>query len=102
MIDAVLKLNPDATPADIKPLEDGTYVMVRRLMFHWMMVRGGADDLVGYFDRWCYATEELARAALDAFPVQPSADYEPSGWHRHPRTMRRRPDGDPAREYVEG
>jgi hypothetical protein len=26
---------------------------------------------------------------------------EPVGWMRHPQTGRRRPDGDPAREYIQ-
>ena len=25
---------------------------------------------------------------------------EPTGWMRHPTTGRRRPDGDPSKEYV--
>lgn len=100
-IDTLLAINPDIDRGDLKPLGDGTYVLVRRLLFHWMMVRGDLDDLIGYFDRWCYETEALARAALDAFPVQPGADYEPDGWHRHPKTGRRRPDGDATREYKE-
>ena len=27
-------------------------------------------------------------------------DGEPMGWHRHPSTGRRRPEGDPEMEYV--
>jgi hypothetical protein len=88
---------------DIRDLGDGTFVMAHRLMFHWMLVRGYMDAgvLESYFDRWCYATEELVRDALAAFPVNPVADYEPAGWHRHPPTHRRRPGGDPAQEYID-
>lgn len=88
-------------PSDIRPLDDGTYVMARRLMFHWMVIRGYQDDYTGYFDRWCYATEELARTALASFPQEGADGFEPAGWHRHPPTARRRPNGDPALEYIE-
>lgn len=89
-------------PSQIRDLGDGTYVMIRPLLFHWMMVRGDFEDLIGYFDRWCYADETGARAALNAFPEQPEPSYEPVGWHRHPLSGRRRPDGDPSREYRDG
>jgi hypothetical protein len=54
-----------------------------------------------YADRWCYHSFEDAERAIqgwedpDAWP-----ESEPQGWHRHPRTGRRRPDGDPSKEYV--
>ncbi len=84
-----------------KDLKDGTYVAARRLLFHWMLIRGDHDDVLGYFDRWCYATEGLALLALQDFPERPPEGYEPDGWHRHPPTRRRRPGGDPALEYVD-
>jgi len=87
------------TPDMIRDLGDGTYLAIKPLLFHWTLLRGDLDDLLGYFDRWCYADEAGARAAFSAFPSCPPADYEPGGWHRHPKTARRRPDGDPAREY---
>lgn len=90
------------TPDRIRDLRDGTYVMIRPLLFHWMMIRGDFEDLIGYWDRWCYADEAGARAAFDAFPENPNPGYEPEGWHRHPPSGRRRPDGDPAREYRDG
>lgn len=31
---------------------------------------------------------------------EPKAGTEPSGWFRHPPTGRRRPDGDPSKEYI--
>lgn len=87
------------TLKQIKDLEDGTYVLIKPLLFHWTMIRGHWYDTISYFDRWCYANRDLAEAALSVFPLCPPADYEPAGWHRHPKTARRRPDGDPAREY---
>jgi len=32
---------------------------------------------------------------------KPEVDPEPVGWHRETRTARRRPNGDPAQEYIE-
>lgn len=52
----------------------------------------------GYGDRWCYANIEQARAALEAWDG--ANDTEPQGWHRHPDTGRRRPNGDASREYI--
>lgn len=86
----------------VKELGDGTYVMAYRLLFHWTMIRGVIDDYMGFDDRWCFETRELAMAALADFPLNPPSDYEPKGWHRHPKTARRRPGGDPAQEYREG
>lgn len=46
--------------------------------------------------RWCYHSYAAARAALDAWSGEDGT--EPSGWHRHPHSGRRRnPDGS---EYV--
>lgn len=33
---------------------------------------------------------------------QPETEPEPTGWFRNPTTGRRRTDGDPAREYIQG
>lgn len=101
-LDSILTMwsKPEAKD-DIRDLEDGTWIMARRLMYHWMLIRGNEFESACYFDRWCYATEDLARDALAAFPVNPTADYEPEGWHRHPTTCRRRPDGDKSREYID-
>lgn len=51
-----------------------------------------------YTDHWTYHS---FRAALDAvqawdWPAEP----EPTGWHRHKPSNRRREDGDPDRETV--
>ena len=48
-------------------------------------------------DGWCYQapqTELAWRAALGW-----DGEGEPEGWYRHPDSGRRRPDGDPAKEY---
>jgi len=40
--------------------------------------------------------------ALIAFVEYGQNDYEPSGWERHIPSERRRPGGDPAKEYISG
>ncbi len=77
---------------------DGRAVWVRPLMFTYAIVVGKPDDN-WYDDRWCY--ERALDAISAAVTWSSSPDPEPTGWHRHPTTGRRRPDGDPEREYVE-
>jgi hypothetical protein len=55
------------------------------------------DD--GYDDRWCFDTFGLALHALAEWQAR-GFEGEPIGWHRHPDSGRRRPEGDPAKEYV--
>lgn len=83
-----------------RALADGTFVLAKPLMFHWTVIRGEIGDLVTYFDRWCFADEDLALKALHSFPEEPADSFDPPGWHRHPNSGRRRPGGDPTKEYV--
>lgn len=85
----------DVEGGNLRELSDGTYLLVKRLLFHWTLIRGDPLDPVSYLDRWCYTDREGARAALRGFPEAPAEGYEPSGWHRHPATGRRRPEGRP-------
>ena len=77
---------------------DGWVVQVMPLMFTAAVVvsRPGA---LGYEDRWCYMSVGAAVAAGRAWQG-PYPGSEPSGWHRHPATGRRRDGGDPVGEYV--
>jgi hypothetical protein len=52
-----------------------------------------------YEDRWCYQDARQALLAAAAW-TGPWPGSEPTGWHRHPGSGRRRPGGDQAREYV--
>jgi len=53
----------------------------------------------GYGDRWCFESYAKARAALEEWK-QRDGEGEPSLWHRHPSSGRRREFGDPTKEYV--
>jgi hypothetical protein len=47
-------------------------------------------------DNWCYDDLDDAVSAL----VQIEEGKEPEGWFRHVETGRRRPGGDPSKEYI--
>jgi hypothetical protein len=81
----------------VRDLGDGRYTGISPLLFHWTLKVGTIGDYFGYDDRWCYETEGMAKAALEAW----DGVGEPTGWHRHPYSGRRRPHGDPKLEYFE-
>jgi hypothetical protein len=81
--------------------EGDTYLIVHRLMFHWTLIESHYPDWMTYGQRWCYKTEPLAIAAVEEWRGR-NWEGEPIGWHRHPDSGRRREDGNPATEYVEG
>lgn len=82
-----------------RDLGDGRYACVCRLLFHYTLIVGRIGDRYGYDDRWCYGEHaSLPTAAMNAW--NPSTEGEPDGWFRHPRTGRRRPNGNAAEEYV--
>lgn len=79
---------------------NGDYIAIKRLMFHWSVIRGAIGDEFQYDDRWCFgdnidqvteAVEEWKRRGFTG---------EPNGWVRHPSTSRRRPEGDATREFI--
>lgn len=77
----------------------GEWYGVKRLLFHWTLIRGTVGNYEGYEDRWCYQTRSGADDAMMCF-AQAGFEGEPQGWHRHPSTGRRRENGDPARETI--
>lgn len=89
----------DPATIEVRVFEDGTYAAVKRLLYHFTMIYGVIGDHFGYDDRWCYETLPDALKALAEwnYPEQ----KEPTGWHRNPRTSRRRWGGNPELEYIE-
>lgn len=74
---------------------NGRDAMIMRMAFTHAII---ADLSSGYYgDRWCYHTLADALQALYAW----DGEGEPTGWHRHPDSGRRRTNGDPATEYVQ-
>lgn len=80
---------------DDKLIGDGIYAAIKPLLFHWTLIVGQVGDRQGFEDRWCYESRAKAEAGLRAW----DGSGEPTGWHRHPKTSRRRVNGDPATEY---
>lgn len=83
------------------------YVAVRQVGDQWLGVLPmtfGKGRLcaglswTGHEDMWCYETLVGALEAMQGW--NPDDMDEPSGWFRHPVTGRRRPDGNPANEYI--
>lgn len=79
----------------IKEAPDGRRIAVLPLIYTAAVIIG-PEHTGSYDDRWCYVDVEAALAAAKAW----DGTGEPEGWHRHPTTGRRRPEGDPAKEYV--
>jgi hypothetical protein len=90
--------DPIAGGYRLRKLDDGHVVWLVQRMFTWSLVVG-QDGKLDYDKHWCWETPEAAlRSALEWDGNHP--ETEPQGWFRDPYTGRRRPDGDPAREYV--
>lgn len=80
-----------------KVLNDGRIGCIAKFMFTCAIVTvTPATAHICYDDRWCYHSHDAATAALEKW----DGTGEPDGWHRHPLTGRRRPNGDPLQEYI--
>lgn len=64
--------------------EEHGWCALVQFMFTWAIISDIHE--MGYVDRWCYATEEKARKALEEWGGKGA---EPAGWHRHPQSGRR-------------
>ena len=78
-------------------IEDGYEIAVYRMFgTNWRLCLEDPANL-SVLDGWCYSN----RAAVLQAAEQWSGRGDPlDGWHRHPRSGRRRVNGDPATEYV--
>ena len=80
----------------IKQLPDGRdAVVVSQILGTARLIVGGRTAS-WYDDLWCYKSVDRAVSAMEAW----DGTGEPEGWIRHLPSGRRRPDGDPGREYV--
>lgn len=80
-------------------IDAGRYAAICPFVFSVAIIVGDFGDDYGYSDRWCFNSFLLAAAALTEWAGR-NFEGEPIGWHRHPDTGRRRPDGDASKEYV--
>ena len=79
-----------------RTLADNRLIDVVPLTYGRARLHIGAADASWYDDAWDYddpATATLVAATWDG-------DGDPPGFTRHPASGRRRPAGDPAREYI--
>lgn len=89
----------------LRRLADGRLMVIEPLLMGLMRLCIGrpavmvADGpLASWDDEWHYDGGLAALLALALW--EPTETPEPTGWVRHPRSARRRPNGDPAREEV--
>lgn len=80
---------------------NGKWYGYKRLLFHWTIVSGDIGNKDEIEDRWCYATSDRVMLAFTEWAAR-KFEGEPEGWHRHPKTGRRRPDGDKTKEHIAG
>lgn len=57
------------------------------------------SNLYGPDESYCY--QRLADALAEMARWNPNTEPEPRGWIRHIQSGRCRPDGDPAKEYIQ-
>lgn len=82
------------------PTGSNYYVAISPFIFTHAIVIGLSGDYSGYINnRWCYESFADALKALNEWESK-GFKGEPTGWHRHPGSGRRRPDGNPNKEYV--
>ena len=67
---------------------------VVKMMFDYRIIE--TDGLL-VFNNWCYETKDQADSGLEDMEFDA---VEPEGWFRHVETGRRRPDGNPDKEYI--
>lgn len=84
---------------DTKFLADGRACGLMRLIFGGRICVGDPDDRFGYEEAYDYETYEEAEAGF--WEWDSSVFPEPTMWVRHTPSYRRRPAGNPDREYVE-
>jgi hypothetical protein len=81
----------------LRPLPDGRELTIQRIGPGQGRLCVGPRPKRGYYDdAFDYPCVELARVAMARWDGRGDA---PVGWVRNFTTERRRPDGDPAREY---
>lgn len=78
-----------------RDLPDGRTAWVFPMLFTARLGVGLPHALV-LDDFWCYDDPAAAVAAMHAW----DGEGEPDGWHRHPPSGRRRPNGDRTQEHI--
>lgn len=82
----------------VRTQDDGHVIHVVPMLFTTAILVSARLGAPSYVDRWCYMSTPEALAAAEAWTTDYPAT-EPSGWHRHPISGRRRPMGDASAEH---
>jgi hypothetical protein len=81
----------------VRFLPDGRGLwLMQKLLGNTRLAVSAPGDTTGFDQTYCYHDADAAWRAVLGW----DGDGDPEGWVRHHQTMRRRPDGDPDREYV--
>jgi hypothetical protein len=86
--------------SNIIEINETQWAAIQNFAFTTAIIVGTIGNHAGYEDRWCYAHEADAVEALLTWAGTGKVEGEPKGWHRHPGSGRRRPDGDEKLEYI--
>jgi hypothetical protein len=80
-----------------RALGDGRVIDVIPLLFGRARLAISANNATSFIDDvWEYDLPAVAIEEAERW----SGDGEPARWMRHPKSGRRRPDGDPEREFI--
>ena len=69
-----------------KKLPGNRYAALHPKVYTYSIIVGKIGDECSYDDYWCYTDYAVALLALNAW----DGAGDPDGWHRHPKTGRRR------------
>ena len=78
-------------------LENGIILVVYEQLFNSLLTLSSLNWPHCYDNCWEYETYEQAIQIMNTW----DGTGEPSGWIRHPPTHRFRPNGDPAKEFLQ-
>jgi hypothetical protein len=93
----LLKSDYYTKPFYQRDIADGREIIVTPRMFN-AIITIGPKDAMTYDTHWCYDNPVQAKIAAEAW--DPMTQDEPDGWFRHADSGRRRPNGDPEKEYI--
>lgn len=80
-----------------RDLADGRSIFVVPQLYNTKITIGTGE--LTYDQEWTYHNAAFAIAAMEKWNPESEPD-PPIGWFRHIPSHRRRPDGDPNREYI--
>lgn len=99
-LDWMRESNPNIVHIEL--IDDERWVMIERLMYHYTIKTGTVNDFfTGYEDRWCIANLQRALISFAEWKTR-GFEGEPTLWHRHPNSGRRRDQDNPvaATEHI--